>query len=297
MAKKHKFGSVHTNEKLERLQSYLEAYSTALKNQRQWYKLVFFDAFAGTGDIQISEETPLLEGVDEYEPFIKGSASRALGLGHAFDRYIFVEKSRRRVRELEGLKAEYPELSDRIEVQNGDANEKLRAFCAETDWNKTRAVVFLDPFGNQVVWETVERIAETKAIDLWYLFPAGLGVYRQISKQGNIHNTHTASMDSLFGTDQWRNVFVKKRAVEDLFGSYEQSEKLATVDSVTDYMAGRMRGIFQGGVLDEWLPLGSRNIHMYSLMFAWANPSNNASALARRLANAVMQSGKYGRPK
>jgi hypothetical protein len=44
-------------------------------------------------------------------------------------------------------------------------------------------------------------------------------------------------------------------------------------------MIARMKQVFRGGVLDEWLPLGSRNIHMYSLLFAWANPSPKAPHL------------------
>lgn len=33
--------------------------------------------------------------------------------------------------------------------------------------------MFLDPYGMQVDWATIEAIAKTKAIDLWILFPLG----------------------------------------------------------------------------------------------------------------------------
>ncbi len=39
----------------------------------------------------------------------------------------------------------------------------LQAFCAKRNWKKCRAVVFLDPFGNQVEWKTIEAIARTKS--------------------------------------------------------------------------------------------------------------------------------------
>ena len=87
---KQRFGSVHTEHKLSKLEEYLKAYSTALKNQQ--FRLIYFDAFAGTGDIQVAAETSLLAAVDEYSPFIAGSAHRALQLGTAFSEYIFVEK-------------------------------------------------------------------------------------------------------------------------------------------------------------------------------------------------------------
>jgi len=285
-----KFGGAHTEKKLEKLQAYLKAFSTALKHQQ--FQLIFFDAFAGTGDIQIADEAPLLDGVDEYAPFIVGSAQRALQFGAAFKQYIFVEKSPSKSRQLETLRKQFPVIADRISIRCGDANGELEKFCSQTDWRKTRAVVFLDPFGNQVRWQTIVAIAETEAIDLWYLFPAGLGVLRQISKRKGVHKDHEASLDRLLGTREWRDVFIEAKSVGDLFELRETRERRATVESITKFMADRMKTIFKGGVLDEWLPLGSGNVHMYSLMFACANPRKNAADLASKLALGVLRSGR-----
>lgn len=49
-------------------------------------------------------------------------------------------------------------------------------------------------------------------------------------------------------------------------------------------------------MLDDWYALGSRKIHMYSLMFAWANPSEKAK-LAGKFASAVLRSKSGGRAK
>ncbi len=145
-------------------------------------------------------------------------------------------------------------------------------------------------------WKTIEAIAHTRAIDLWYLFPAGLGVHRQIGKDGSVHASHEASLDELVGTKEWRNTFIEEQDGEDLFGEKKGFAKLATPKSITLFMIERMRKIFKGGVLDEWLPLGSRGIHMYSLLFAWANPSEKAK-LAGKLAKAVLGSKPRGRTK
>jgi three-Cys-motif partner protein len=51
---KHSFGGDWTREKLERVKAYLDAYMTALKNQR--FKLGYIDAFAGTGYINQRED-------------------------------------------------------------------------------------------------------------------------------------------------------------------------------------------------------------------------------------------------
>jgi len=287
-----RFGSAHTKLKLDKLEKYLRAYTTALKNQK--FKLLYFDAFAGAGDIQIGSEASLLETVDDYTPFIKGSAERALRLKESFDRYVFVDRKAANIKALQALRSEHRDIADRIDIRRGDANTELLSFCKNTDWSRSRAVVFLDPYGNQVKWDTLVAIARTEAIDLWYLFPAGLGVYRQISKEGEVNQSAEASLDTILGTTDWCNSFVESRIESDLFGSRAMLEKRATVESVTRFMAQRMKGIFKGGVLDEWYPLGSRKIHMYSLMFAWANPSEKAK-LAGKLALAVLRSKSSGR--
>jgi three-Cys-motif partner protein len=292
-----RFGDAHTDQKLNKLEAYLKVYSTALKNQD--FQLIYFDAFAGAGDIQIgSNEASFLDAVDEYSPFIEGSALRALKFGKAFDRYIFVDKRKKNVEALAALKDKYADISDRISIQRGDANKELQEFCSRTNWGRCRAVVFLDPFGNQVVWDTLDAIAATKAIDVWYLFPAGLGVHRQIGRDGSVHFTHGAALDRILGTSEWRTAFIKAEIVSDLFdGERSESKKVANPAAITEFMIGRMRGIFKGGVLDEWIPLGSKKVHMYSLLFAWGNPTTAACKLANTLARAVLRSSTSGRTK
>jgi len=115
-----RFGSAHTSNKLDKLERYLTTYSTALKNQD--FRLIFFDAFAGTGQIQVSEAAPLLESITEYGPFIIGSTERALQLGKAFDEYIFVERSAQKVQRLAELKKKYPNVADRVSIAQTKKN-------------------------------------------------------------------------------------------------------------------------------------------------------------------------------
>ena len=79
-----------------------------------------------------------------------------------------------RVTELETLKSEFPKLCDDIMVINAEANSYIQDMCSNRRWTKNRAVLFLDPFGMEVTWETIAAIAKTKAIDLWILFPVGV---------------------------------------------------------------------------------------------------------------------------
>jgi three-Cys-motif partner protein len=263
---------------------------TALKKQQ--FDLVFVDAFAGTGEIPTSSSSN--KNLFDMASFIDGSAKRALSLETPFDRYLFIEKSLQKCSELNELKMAFAHLARRIDIRNTDSNAGIAKFCETTDWRRTRAVVFLDPFGNQVKFSTLELMAGTNAIDLWYLFPAGLGVHRQIRRDGKIDESHRASLDALFGETDWESRLVSKFAEQDLLGLTIQSEKIATPNTITKYMIERMKSIFKGGVLDEWLPLGARKVHMYSLLFAWANPREKAK-LAGKLAAAVMQGGGRGR--
>lgn len=289
------FGGSHTREKLDKLEAYLSAYLKVFKN-KSWAHTIYFDAFAGSGQIPAAASNSLLPLDEGGRAFIVGSARRALGLESSFCEYIFVEKARVKAKELERLKAERTDKADRIRIVNQDANSALRTFCAERDWKRCRAVVFLDPFGNQVEWTTIAAIAATKATDLWYLFPAGLGVHRQIGKDGTVHYTHTPSLDRIFGTSEWNKAFVGEAdGLPDLFEERDRrTTKLVTPASATQFMIERMKSVFNGGVLDEWLQLGPRGHHSYSLLFACANPSPKANALALKLARAVMRNGKRG---
>lgn len=289
---RQKFGSSHTEEKLDKLESYLECFTQVLKKHP--FRLIYFDAFAGTPEIDIGGDAGLPSlFADDAQTFLDGSSKRALKFGTKFEKYIFVDRKRANVRELEGLKTQYPEIGSRIDVRNSDANAELLKFCS--NWPRgQRAVVFLDPFGNQVSWDTVMAIAATKAIDLWYLFPAGLGVHRQISDGGS-HDGREESLDKIFGATDWREQFVMSSDAPDLFGSGTSVSKVATPESITLYMIKRMKTVFKGGVLDEWLPLGRNGQHWYSLIFACANPDPKANQLALRLARGVLRSKSRGR--
>jgi three-Cys-motif partner protein len=293
------FAGAHTAKKLDKLEDYLKAYLKVFKN-KSWAHTIYVDAFAGTGTAPVAaKSSPALPLDDDSAEFIIGSARRALGLELSFSEYIFIEKGRAKARELEQLRTAYADKASRVRIENADANAALQAICTKSNWKKCRAVVFLDPFGNQVEWKTIEAIAKTGAIDLWYLFPAGLGVHRQISGKASFDSDKEKSLTRLLGTADWKKEFIvdEERSV-DLFGhGGTTSTKTVTPASATQFMIKRMKSVFSCGVLDEWLELGPRGHHSYSLLFACANPSPKANALALKLAKAVLKSGKHGRSK
>lgn len=166
----HDFGNISawTKDKLDRVEEYLNRYLVALKNQR--FQLEYIDAFAGTGYVT-KEFTVGAQSLFEVEEtvslrdFIDGSARIALQTNPSFSKYTFIERHSRRCKELLKLKDEFPHLANSIEVVNDDANAHVQQIC-RNDWISThrRAVMFLDPYGTQVTWETIEAIANTQAI-------------------------------------------------------------------------------------------------------------------------------------
>jgi three-Cys-motif partner protein len=286
MAQK-KFGGVHTKQKLDVIENYLKTYCTALKNQN--FTTIYIDAFAGSGEVPTGDSREsLLGNILDAEEVIKGSALRALDLEIPFDQYAFIDLKRKKISSLQ-QKLESHALFPRCDFRVGSADDQLADIVSSNDWNRSRAVCFLDPFGNQVSFSTLKLLADTQAVDIWYLFPAFWGVSRQISNTGNVHHTHVESLNKLYGTDEWKEVFMQQTTASDLFGAYQKNEKTVDPEIATRYMQERMKTIFSGVVLDKSLPLGRNGAHQYSLIYAAANPSPKAVALCRRLANAVLK--------
>ena len=176
------FGGNWTRDKLRILEDYLKAYTTALKNQS--FRLWYVDAFAGTGYVNLDSGNVAQsrlsiwggEGDDETANILKGSARLAMEVNdRPFDEFIFIEQNFEYAIELSNLKREFGGRN--IRIVPDDANKFLPDWCIDknrqlgTPWRGERAVIFLDPFATEVDWQTIQRISETKAVDLWILFP------------------------------------------------------------------------------------------------------------------------------
>jgi three-Cys-motif partner protein len=283
------FGSAHTETKLQKIEEYLRLFTTVLK--RQDFETVYIDAFAGTGAWKQGGSSSVQLDLLEFDGVAKGSARRALEVSPPFSWYVFIEQNRRKYAALCELAAEFPSKRELVKFVRADANAAIAQLCREIDWRRTRAVVFLDPFGMQVEWSTVETLAATRAVDLWYLVPTGIGINRQIPRVGDIPRRRGERIDRVLGTPEWRERFVKREQTPaDLFGFTAARQVKATdAAAVTEFVMERLRTVFSGGVASNWLPLGWRGRPMYSLVFACANPSPKASSLALRLANAVLR--------
>lgn len=286
--KAQSFGSAHTVKKLETVQKYLAAFTTALKKQA--FELIYVDACAGSGASTAKRDKGqgTLLDVDEITV---GSAVRALQTAPPFDRYILNDTKRSNVLSLKALIHEQFEyLEDRTSILQLDANEALTDLCEKTNWQRNRAVVFLDPFGLQINFSTVKKLGQTRAVDLWYLVPV-LGMSRQVKGDGSILEQGGARIDQLLGTNAWRKGVAEEEVQgTDLFGVVEPAiKKVGNAAWFEKVAMDQLGSVFKGGVLGEALPLGRGGLHEFSLVFACANPSPSANTLAKRLASAVLK--------
>jgi len=197
-----------------------------------------------------------------------------------FDKYIFIEKSKKHFTELEKLKDEFPDKAKKIVLLNADANSYISDLCNNYEWQNHRAVMFLDPYGMQVEWETIKAIENTKAIDLWYLFPLGIGVNRLLGKRANkIPTSWATKLDSILGTTEWREAFYSETEETTLFGKEEKLVKDADFDKISQFVVTRLSSIFSGVAKNPLLLRNSKNNPLYLLCFASGNPKGSKTAI------------------
>jgi len=286
---KHVFGGDWTSDKLKRVRKYLCAYSTIFKKnlRASYFTTIYVDAFAGTGQRvgsggrrrRATAGTLEEEDDSDAEALQKGSARIALEVDPPFDRFLFIERSAERVKELQKLRNEFPDRANVIQIEQGDANHLLRQWCQKSDWQRQRAVVFLDPYGMQVDWATIEAIAATKAIDLWLLFPLGVAVNRLLTKNEPPPEKWADALTRFFGSEEWKQEFYPKKTERTLFGDEETERKEATFERIGRFFLKRLKAVFAQVAPNPLILANSKEVPIYLLCFAAGNPKGAPTAV------------------
>ena len=265
-------------EKLASLNAYLEFYAKVLKYQPWLEATWFIDAFAGAGSARVRRATPLVATdatlfsddvaapleAEEVE-YIKGSPRVALEIANPFSHYVFIEKNPERARELQALKAMYPARS--IELRAGDSNQELVSILARPiDWRANRGVVFLDPFGMQTPWTTIEMIGRTRGLEIIINFPFHMAITRVLTRNAEMPQTWRDRLDATFGSGDWFDLAYERR--NDLLG-----ERIVKRDDagerILKWYRSRLRGVF-GHVSTAQVVNNTLGRPLYFLI--WAGP-------------------------
>ena len=294
----NEFGGKWTEEKLLILEKYLGSYTTVLKKQN--FILWYVDAFAGTG--YVTRKSGGMQDLgfhfvedwdDEMSDVLVGSTRRALGVSDKpFDKFLFVELNDGHADELERLTVEFPDRN--IRVVRGDANVVLHKWCSDqgrrsVPWKGERAVVFLDPFGTQVKWSTVESLAKTESVDLWILFPVS-ALTRMLPVSGEPPESLLQPLDQVFGGSHWRPELYKGSVQMgfDLFDDGVEKKVRASQDRIVDLYMRQLKGVFPFVCSNPRFLLGPTESPLYVLMFAASNPGKGGE-IAMKIADHLLK--------
>ncbi|MBX2912271.1 MAG: three-Cys-motif partner protein TcmP [Cyclobacteriaceae bacterium] len=265
----NQFGGDWTKIKIEILVEYAKAYLTIMKD-RKYYKLMYFDGFAGSGFI-------INDSKVDIEMTI-GAARRIVEINEprSFDSYYFVEKDPKNFKLLEkNTKQNFP--SKRIHAICEDCNKKLidmANFLRDPKNKNYRTLAYIDPCGMQVEWRSIETLRGLP-LDMWVLVPTGLGVNRLLKKNGRISDAWIERLEIFLGLskEEIENSFYKK--VSSLFPdiTITQKEHDAIGKSAKLYR-DRLKEIFSF-VSKPYELKNSSNSIMYHLFLT----SNNETAV------------------
>jgi len=285
-------------DKLDRLGKYLSAYTTIMKDQQWCEGFYYIDAFAGPGEHEVRKKergqsrtktNPLVDvasfgqAQEEQQQFLAGSPRVALNIQHPFTGYVFIDRSPTRVAQLESLKEQFGE-SRTIRIRQQDCNGYLQKNVVanpKVDWRCNRALVFLDPFGMQVPWRTLELLGQTEAIEVFLNFPVGMAIQRLLPRDtGKITDQRRAMLDEYFGSPEWFDVVY--RTTRTFFGDAEEKIEQSGKRLVKWYQ-GRLRAAF-GHVTKAALIRNTRRGHLYYLMLA--SPKRTGARIADHILGA-----------
>lgn len=277
------FGGAWTEKRLKALEQYLKAYLTIFTRNPKAAKLRrhYVDAFAGSGlrEARETQALPLdLGDADEALAYMDGSVRKVLSLEQDFHHYWFIEKNPAYAASLRDMvEADYREQASRCHVETGDANEFLLTWCDRLG-PMDRAVVFLDPYGMDVRWPMIEKLAATQKVDLWMLFPSS-GVIRMLPRQGPPDEAWSRRLTELFGDENWNEEFYREETITDLFGERRATHRTVSEETVARYLVRRLKSIFTAVVDQPMVLHNSRRSPLFMLVFAAGNPKGAKTAI------------------
>ncbi len=275
----NQFGGEWTEIKIRVFKKYLYAYMQIMKD-KPW-KLIYFDGFAGSGDIQTKEET---------QKVIEGTARHVLNFNdpREFDLYYFVEKNVDNAKYLQRIiNNEFSEKVSKSWVQGGeDCNNKLvdmANFLRSEKGKNYKAIAFIDPYGMQVKWETLKSL-KGLGIDLWILVPTGIGINRMLTKHKKSPAKWFEVLGDFFGLnshDIEQHFYVKEQQMN-LFGEEKYNKTDNAVQKAAGLYVERLKSIFK--FVSNPMPLKNSN---NTIMFHFIAASNVAVAV--KIANDIIK--------
>ena len=184
------------------------------------------------------------------------------------------------------LIANRPELAQRVHFHHGDVNEELPKVTHALE-QMDRTVLFLDPFGMQVDWQTMVAIAQ-RCLDLWYLVPT-MALNRMVSKSLNMPAGWPEKLDTFLGTTSWRETWYRDNYQGNLFEDHDEEKvRTASIEQIETDFVERLKTLYQMPRNQRRLSSSKGGI-LFTLVFGCSNPDPRAYGLALRIANDILK--------
>ena len=287
------WGGKWTEQKLLAFEKYVKAYLTIMNAHRDKYpvkwKLVYFDAFAGSGVRETENSSERQQwftelGIESDECTVyKGAAERVLAIDkRGFDDYWFVDSDQEASQNLKEKLQKNSTHGSRLWFSTGDANDYIKKLGEQLQkYKHHKALVLLDPFGMQANWEALTYLRNTST-DLWVLVPSGVIIGRLLKTDGTLMYPERLIGYFGFSEKEILTLFYAEKTEKTLFGDKVKRSKIEQpTKRIAEIYAKRLRTLFKH-VTDPMPLRNSRGVPIYHFVFA----SNNQTAT--KIANHII---------
>jgi three-Cys-motif partner protein len=245
--------------KLEIIEKYGCAYTTAFKGRGKSLKKYYIDGFSGAG----------VHVVRHTGEQIEGSPARALKIDPPFNGYYFIDMNRDKTAYLTKL----CEDRSNVYVITGDANEYLKTLLPTIQYDRyNRALCVLDPYGLHLDWEVIELAGKSRAVDMFLNFPV-----MDMNRNAIWHTPERATPDGIermnrfWGDESWRQAAYAKSRQGGFF--FPPPDEKQPNSAIVAAFRKRLKEVASFEYVPEPMPmLNSKNAVVYYLFFASPKP-------------------------
>jgi three-Cys-motif partner protein len=284
------WGGAWTEKKLDAFEKYVKAYLTIM-NRNSYWETIYFDGFAGSGTRKTECDTNLYKKLEisfEEENVYKGASERVLSLEKSFTYYYFIDKNEQALAELKDSLGKFQTDRKEFQFRSGDCNTHLLSL-AKVMVEKPRdyaALVFLDPFGMQIYWDSIKSLAGTRS-DIWILVPTGVIVNRLLGKNGELK--YPDKLESFLGLskEEISAFFYKKETVKSLFDDEVTitSKVKKPIEKIAKLYADELNKIWKFVTLEPLVLANKNGVPIFHFVFASNN--ENATKIAKDIIKKV----------
>ena len=220
---------------------YAEMFATGMKHK--WPRRLYLDLFSGPGYSRVRDTRRV----------VLGSPMIALSLPDPFDEYVFSDES---PEALDALRIRVAGLDQQLPVTYipGDANvavARIVTVVSATPSKSTLSFCFLDPYKLNIHFQTVQRIAEGRAVDFLILLALYIDANRNIQWYVGDDNP---TIDLFLGDRTWRPRWKTAERAGDSIVKFLANEYSARMGQI-GYLTMTLEDMVKVRTRDKRLPL------------------------------------------